>query len=637
MLINEKHLAELNSPVQTINARVELHNGSTLAQICTCNDYLANFTIERVGEGKFFGYGICHKLIAKFIDPDREINLTDIDFMEVTFGVDGEFIYPFPTFYVLEVNRDETTNELSVTAYDTLFQATNHTVSELVLPSSYNMLYFVSACAALLGISVKFENVKDISAFIINYDAGANFAGTETVRQALDAVAEATQTIYYLNGDWQLTFRRLDQDGAVATTITKEQYMELTSGADCKLGAITHTTELGDSITATIAEDGVTQYLRNNPFLELREDAGTILNGAIVTVGGLTINPFDCSWMGNYLLEIGDKVAFLAEDAGALVTYIVDDSITFDGTLGQHSRWEYLADEAETAENPATLGEALNQTYARVDKVNKRIDLVVSDVDNRLTEITADLDGIELRVKKTEEEVKAFEELETGQFVERVAEIEIELDNIQSSVSDVTTNISALETRVETAETNINQTKESIELRATKEELKSVDDKVISNTSSIGALEVNTQSISASVTKVENETKEQLNAINESIGEITKQASLLMTEEQVKIAIETELNNGVDKVTTSTGFTFNDEGLTVDKTDSEMKTKITEDGMTVYKNDERVLIANNKGVTATDLYATTYLIIGGKSRFENYERDGEPRTACFWIGTQEVR
>ena len=55
--------------------------------------------------------------------------------------------------------------------------------------------------------------------------------------------------------------------------------------------------------------------------------------------------------------------------------------------------------------------------------------------------------------------------------------------------------------------------------------------------------------------------------------------------------------------------------------------------MSVYKNEEKVLIANNEGVKAANLHATTYLIIGNYSRFEDYTNiDGEVRTGCFWIG-----
>lgn len=109
---------------------------------------------------------------------------------------------------------------------------------------------------------------------------------------------------------------------------------------------------------------------------------------------------------------------------------------------------------------------------------------------------------------------------------------------------------------------------------------------------------------------------------------IYTQVELAMTSEDVTLAIQQEMSNGVEKVVTTTGFIFDDEGLTVEKSNREMKTQITEDGMTVYKNNTAVLTANNKGVDAANLHATTYLIIGKNSRFEDYGN----RTGCFWIG-----
>lgn len=101
----------------------------------------------------------------------------------------------------------------------------------------------------------------------------------------------------------------------------------------------------------------------------------------------------------------------------------------------------------------------------------------------------------------------------------------------------------------------------------------------------------------------------------------------------IKIDIMAQIDSdGVDKVETGTGFTFNDEGLTVEELNKEIKTQITPDGMTVYKNEEEVLIANSDGVNATDLRARTYLIIGKTSRFNDFTKDGKARTGCFWIG-----
>ena len=54
--------------------------------------------------------------------------------------------------------------------------------------------------------------------------------------------------------------------------------------------------------------------------------------------------------------------------------------------------------------------------------------------------------------------------------------------------------------------------------------------------------------------------------------------------------------------------------------------------MKIYKNDDIMLTANNQGVDAKNLHATTYLIIGGNSRMEDFVENGNKRTAVFWIG-----
>ena len=117
---------------------------------------------------------------------------------------------------------------------------------------------------------------------------------------------------------------------------------------------------------------------------------------------------------------------------------------------------------------------------------------------------------------------------------------------------------------------------------------------------------------------------------SEQIAEMSSKVSASMTSAQVNLAIQTEMGKGVAKVSTTTGYTFDDEGLTVEKSNSEMKTQITEDGMAVYKKGLEVLRANNQGVNAVDLRARTYLIVGRNSRFEDLP-NGD-RTGCFWIG-----
>lgn len=524
----------LNSPLRHLRGRVEIYQGSALALVCSCHDRLISFKVERTGEkSKFFGYGISQKLTVELLDKDRELNITKDNTLEVEFGVDVDYIYPYPLFYVDDVSRDETTNQLTIVAYDVLTNASNYSVSELEIDYFYTIKQFTAAIASRLGVPFIIDK-RAAAAFETYYEAGANFEGTETLREALNAIAEVTQTIYYIDNNWNLTFKRLDIEGSPVATISKDKYFSLKAKDKYTLAEIAHATELGDNLTTTTGNAGVTQYVRNNPFWELREDTATLLDNAIAAVGGITITQFDCEWRGNYLLEIGDKIDLVTKDDNLITSFILDDTVEFNGSLKGKTQWEYQGSDSETSSNPTSLGEVIKQTYAKVDKANKQIEMVVS-------------------------------------------------------------------------ETNANK-------------------------DAIAALRLDTESITASVSKIEEATTEALDSTNENIALLTSKVEAQITAEDVKLVISNELANGVNTVSTGKGYTFDDTGLTIEDinpdTNNAIKTTVSNNGMVVNANNNDVLTANDSGVQAKDLHATTYLIIGENSRFEDYNG----RTGCFWIG-----
>ena len=142
-------------------------------------------------------------------------------------------------------------------------------------------------------------------------------------------------------------------------------------------------------------------------------------------------------------------------------------------------------------------------------------------------------------------------------------------------------------------------------------------------------IEQNTEKINASVQSIEKNISNSVESLNGDMANLTKKVEATMTSEQVRVEIQKEVEKGSSKVVTSTGVSVTDEGLTVDKSGSEMKTTIYDDGMKVFKNGEPTLVADNVGVEAKNLHATTYLIIGKNSRLEDYK---VKRTACFYIG-----
>lgn len=516
-----------NASKRIIKAKAELYLNSSLTATYTQNDAIKSINIERVGEdSKFFGIGVIHKSNIKLIDVNRKINLTTDNYFKIQLGIqlnNGSIEYiSFPKMYVTEVNRDENTNELSITAYDVLNEAKTAILNDLELTKPYTIKNVIEAIGAKIGAnSVIIPG--DIEAFNLEYTDGANFEGTEKLQEVLKAAAEATQTIYYIDNNDNLVFKRLDRDGEAVKTISKANYITLDSSTNRRLQTICSATELGDNVSASITEIGSTQYVRDNPFWELREDIAELLEDAKNAICGITINQFNCNWRGDLSLEPGDKIALVTKDNNTVISYLLNDIITYNGGLSQKSEWQYSDDE-ESESNSNNLGEAIKQTFAKVDKANKQINLVVSEVD--------------------------------------------------------------------------------------------------ANKTAISSLQMSTDAINANVQK--------------DLNELTNKVNATITAEDVKIEIQSELANGVDKVTTKTGFTFDDNGLHIAKAGREMSSSYTEDGILIKRDDEDRLKVNNEGVWAYNLHAKTYLIVGESSRFEDYEKDGETRTGCFWIGDTEV-
>ena len=511
------------SPNTTILADANITANYTIGKttIYTSDDNIKEITLDRIGEeSKFFGFGISQKINLKLLDMYRQISPDKT----IKISFDDNTAH-FPAFNVTEINRDENTNELSITAYDALNDAAAHTVSELNL-SAYTIGEFAAACATILGLTIDIK-VEDES-FNTWYENGANFEGTETIRAALNAVAEATQTIYYIDGS-KLVFKRLG--GQADYIIDKSKYITLKSGDNRRLSAICSATELGDNVEAALTITGTTQYIRDNPFWELREDIAELVDKALAAVGGMTINQFNCNWIGDYSLKCGDTIELITKDDDIVKSYLINDSIKYSGAFSEVTQWSYTSSDTDSYNNPTSLGEALTQTFAKVDKQNKQIEIVAS----------------------------------------------------------------------ETTE----------------------------NKEAISALTIDTNSINAAITDIETEIAE----TGETISTLKQQVEAQITEEEIVIKIQQELADGVSSVTTGKGYTLNDEGFTVEDinpdTNNEIKTTISNNGMTVYSNNNEKLQANDEGVIAVDLHAKTYLIVGDNSRFENY---GYNRTGCFWIG-----
>lgn len=544
--VSQQFKEAMVAPVREFKAEADVHiNPKQVGEEVTFSheDYIKTIEIQRVGDNsKFFGFGICQRLNMHIVDMEDSHAPIAGTTIKVRLGVvleDGTTEYiSYPAFTITERNRIEDEGELSITGYDKLNDASLHLITELFLEPPYTIKTVVERIATVLGLGIAFVNVaEDDYAFNLSYSEGGNFEGTENLRDVLNASAEATQTIYYIDENENLTFKRLDVKGEPVALITESDYFTFTHKDNRRLDEVWHVTELGDNVMAAGSTISSKQYVRNNPFWEARtDDIQTVVDNALANVDGLVISQFDCEWRGNLPLEIGDKIQIkqLCLEGCIEPAFVFDDVITFDGGYGQKTQWMYSESNAETDATPTSIGEAINQTIAKVDKINKQITL------------------------------------QAGQIEE--------------------------------------------------------------NRSNISTITINTDSISNSVVEITKLVEDGQAATDASIKSLEERVDTTVTKDEFNIEISNILSEGADKVVTSTGYSFDEDGLTITKTGSDISTQITEDGITVSRDGEVVLSADNEGVKAEDLHATTFLIIGDNARFETFEEDGEVRVGCFWIG-----
>ena len=390
-------MVNYNQPVRKLNAVIKQRKGTTVYN--TYQEYLISFEVQRVAENnKFFGMVICNRLNAKFRKGVGIATLkTEGRHLQIFIKDDvSEYEAFFPRFYINEIRVDENTGDISVFAYDWIKKTEDKTVADLSLTKPYTVQQFLNSIATLFGATIEYVGI-DENLLSLSYTNGANLEGTETIKDCLGQIAELLGAICYINYENHMVFRKLDKDGDAVAPINKENYYTLKSGDNKRLGQIIYATELGDNIEAHTSESGSTQVIRNNAFIDVRADKETLIQNAIATDGGLTIGKFEMEWQGNPNYQIGDKLAITARDGSTISSFLLDEVITFDGGLSSKLRFGWDENQQiDTSANPSTIGEAIYQTYAKVDKINKEIALVASDLETTASSLQTQINNIDV-------------------------------------------------------------------------------------------------------------------------------------------------------------------------------------------------------------------------------------------------
>ena len=213
---------------------------------------------------------------------------------------------------------------------------------------------------------------------------------------------------------------------------------------------------------------------------------------------------------------------------------------------------------------------------------------------------------------------------------------------IRTEINEVAGSMKIISEKVETTETMVTEQNAQLEL---------MDNEIKTSVSNLTTI-IDNQNVEI-IEKLDNY------ATNEEVNSIKKQVETSLTDSQYAISITKELQaNGVSKVSTSTGYTFDDDGLKIEKTNADSSTLVNEKGIntTNTKNNSDILYAGYVDGTKTlseingehnpnynsklvpykgqsvvysqNQIVDKYLVVGSHSRFEDYE-DG---TGCFYLG-----
>lgn len=129
-------------------------------------------------------------------------------------------------------------------------------------------------------------------------------------------------------------------------------------------------------------------------------------------------------------------------------------------------------------------------------------------------------------------------------------------------------------------------------------------------------LETTTNSINARVdgnytyiTQVEAQAENNRTATDQQIQEIrnTVEANQTTTAYEIQV-INQQLVNGVVKFDTGTGYTFDIEGLKINKTDSIIRLILDNNGLVVYRNNDEVFRADSDGVNAENITVRKFYV-----------------------------
>lgn len=442
-----------------VKGKVEVYRASTLLYTLMPNDYLKSIEIVSSPVKAFFGYAMSQQTTITFIDKLAELAILEGDIVRPYIGIEDNGTITYiqkPDFIIGKVDRKQNGIDLIVEGYDLIEKAKEYKPSSLAINLPCNLEQYFNAVCAVLGCQGNYGGLINFTITELpNYD------DNNTLRDILNDLAGACGCICYMSGT-VATMKPLTASNP--HTISKADYFSLTTGTPLTLTSVISTNPLGDNVESG---SGIPQILSDNGFLVNRTDRGTILDSLREAVYGLTVVPYELEWRGNPNVELGDCIELESKN-GTITTFYLSESMSYSGGLKASSNFDFTERDALHT-NSSTIGEKLNETIAKVDKVNQTIELRVSEAienDSTVAELKLSVGQIESSVVELEGEVETAK----SEMTQTATELTSRVETAEGNASTALQTANSFETRISDAEDNAStaiQTANSFSTRIT--------------------------------------------------------------------------------------------------------------------------------------------------------------------------
>ena len=490
--------------------------------------------------------------------------------------------------------------------------------------------YTCKQVGVLLG-STTFKN----NTFVIDSN---QFDDSYTCRDVVKSIAKLAFT--WARIDWD---NKLYLDFAKTSTVedynkvTPDHYYSLKTLKDAygKVNRVILGSSVVDGLgvyvedASSISQDGLFELqINDNPIVYTDTLKQTALQQGN-SLFGLTYQPIDMQtighpWLkGNELLEITDM------ESNKLYTYPLDRTIDYDGHIKTtiNSIMETEVEKTYSYEGVDNESKTGKRTKFELDREKQLLTIAMEDIEeldddlhtNYVTNATFTVSNREIRseISTTETTVKSYADGVAGTA---------ETNAVNTAKGYTDTEVGGAKTYAEgqasTAESNAKQYADGVYDDA-KDYADDIDDALGERVEDLGkTVEQNNKDLKADINTINGSLssyapKTTVETISRKVEEVNTSLG-----KQIEVVADIQ-ENGVTKVSTTTGFTFDETGLTISKTNADTKTLIDEDGMTVYSTvggtQEQRLNVDSDGVTAENLLVRTYTDLGTHTRIRDYE------------------